>query len=77
MRYMNVSPAVAAGNLVVLAQATGDLPVPLLVEGSEVKGKGTIFYQGIVPLVRPAPVSAPATVPTTKPVDVEKSVTLR
>jgi hypothetical protein len=71
---MNVSPAVAAGNLVVLAQAMGDLPVPLLVEGSEVKGEGRIFYQGIVPLSRPAP--GAATTPATKPVDVEKSATL-
>lgn len=71
MRSMNVSPAVAAGNLVVLAEAAGDLPVPLLVEGSEVKGKGMIFYQGILPLARP--VAKPASAPATAPADVEKT----
>lgn len=59
-RAMDVSPAVAAGSLVVLAQARGTLPVPLLVEGDAPSGEGTILCQYILPLGRPAPV-APST----------------
>lgn len=51
-RWMDVSPAVAAGNLVVLAQAQGELPVPLEVEGEKVNGRGTILYQFILPMNR-------------------------
>lgn len=60
-RWMNVSPAVAAGNLVVLAETNGPLPVPLLLDGSALEGSGTILCQFILPLSR---ASAPTVEPT-------------
>ena len=52
-RFMNVSPALAAGNMIVLAQARGPLPAPLKVEGDVPSGDGVILYQFIVPMTRP------------------------
>jgi hypothetical protein len=54
-RWMDVSAAVAAGQLVVLAESeTADvpLPIPLEVEGDRVAGRGKIFYQFVLPLDR-------------------------
>jgi hypothetical protein len=71
-RGLNVSPAVAAGSLVVLAHASGPLPIPLTVEGVTPTGNGVILCQFILPLGRPsgtttapAPTLVPALVPTT------------
>ena len=36
----------------ILAQAEGELPVPLDVEGERVKGEGVTYYQFILPLDR-------------------------
>lgn len=51
-RHLDVSQALAAGSLVVLAEAEGPLPFPLVVEGDPVRGSGTTFYQFILPLDR-------------------------
>jgi hypothetical protein len=54
-RVLNMSSAVAAGRLVVLAQSTTDdkpVPFPLTVEGRRVSGQGRIFYQFALPLDR-------------------------
>jgi hypothetical protein len=66
-RYLDVSPAIAAGRLVIIAEAAGSSPVPfaLEVDGDKVAGKGTILYQRILALNRvPMP---PATQPATQP----------
>ncbi len=66
-RNMDMSWAVAAGRIVVLAEADGQppLPFPLMVEGQKVEGKGTLFYQFALPLERIA--AAPTTQPATQP----------
>ena len=68
-RYLDVSSAVAAGRLVVLAEADGEqeLPFPLEVEGSKVPGKGRIFYQFVLPLDHPAGTETAATQPVADP----------
>jgi len=66
-RHWDVSPAISAGALVVLAQSEDNapLPFPLEVNGSTVPGQGTVFYQFILPLDRSA-LDRPTTQPTTK-----------
>jgi hypothetical protein len=50
-RDLNLSSAVGAGELVVLAQADNQpLPFPLEVNGDKVGGEGTVFYQFVLPL---------------------------
>jgi hypothetical protein len=51
-RSLDVSHALAAGALVVLAEAGGPLPFPLEVEGDRVAGDGTTLYQFLLPLDR-------------------------
>jgi hypothetical protein len=68
-RYLDVSNAVAAGRLVVLAQADGQpgLPFPFQVDGDNVTGKGILFYQVILPLEHlEGTDTASATQPTTR-----------
>jgi hypothetical protein len=79
---MDVSAAVLAGNMVIVAEAEEvPLPLPLEVDGDEVTGAGRIIYQFVLPLDRkvwddvertpPAqrepPGGDPATRPTTQP----------
>jgi hypothetical protein len=49
-RKLDISAALAAGQLVVLAESDGPLPFPLRVEGSLIGGEGTVFYQFVLPL---------------------------
>ncbi len=49
-RYLDVSQALAAGCLVVLAESEGPLPLPLYVDGVQVGGTGVNLYQFILPL---------------------------
>jgi hypothetical protein len=81
-RKLDMSPAVSAGQLVILAQdaandregnASSNLPYPLEVDGEQIPGSGVTFYQFALPLTRvppppppPAPVT-PTTGPTTEP----------
>ncbi|MFN4242147.1 MAG: hypothetical protein ACK4PI_02810 [Tepidisphaerales bacterium] len=52
-RFLDVSSAVSAGRLVVLAEARGvPMPVPLKVDGRPVGGVGTVLYQFVLPLDR-------------------------
>ena len=54
-RELDMSPAVEAGNLVILAQSASDtrhVPFPLSVNGSGVGGEGKVFYQYALPLDR-------------------------
>lgn len=55
-RYLDMSNAIAAGKLVVLATADdgtpSPLPFPLTVDGEKVAGKGTVFYQYALPIER-------------------------
>jgi hypothetical protein len=74
-RTLNLSHAMAAGNLVVLAEVkNAPLPLPLDVEGSRMKGEGTIYYQASLPIKNrstltepllhaPPPASQPAAQP--------------
>ncbi|HXE53593.1 MAG TPA: hypothetical protein VN541_11280, partial [Tepidisphaeraceae bacterium] len=50
-RNLNMSQALAAGELVVLAQASNQpLPFPFQVNGDRIDGAGTVFYQFALPL---------------------------
>jgi hypothetical protein len=77
-RYLDCSNVIAAGNLLVLAEADDDrgkspppLPFPLTVWGAKVEGKGVVYYQFGVPLERiPAP-------PATRPATTQSSATTR
>jgi len=64
-RMFDISQAVAAGSLVVLAEASGPIPMPLYVEGEHVTGDGMTLYQFVLPLDRSALPST--TQPTTEP----------
>ncbi|MGF1633358.1 MAG: hypothetical protein ACFCVE_05855 [Phycisphaerae bacterium] len=50
VRTWDVSPALRAGNLVVLAQASAPLPMPLAVDGQAVPGQGVVVFQFVVPM---------------------------
>ena len=50
-RHLNLSHALAAGNLVILGEVDkAPLPAPLDVEGSRMQGEGRIYYQATLPL---------------------------
>jgi len=72
-RHWDRSAAIAAGSMVILAQAPGQLPYPLTVEGDPVPGEGLNFYQFVVPMDRSAmnatddTTTKPATQPATQP----------
>ncbi|HEX8323863.1 MAG TPA: hypothetical protein VF595_08100, partial [Tepidisphaeraceae bacterium] len=72
VRGWDVSPAVAAGAMVVLGKATGPLPLPLTVDGETPGGTGDTFFQAVLPIDRSAshrpepPATAPATAPDVK-----------
>lgn len=51
-RQLDASAAVSAGQLLILAQADGELPIPVEVEGDRVKGEGITYYQFILPFDR-------------------------
>jgi hypothetical protein len=51
-RHLDMSPALSAGSLVVLARADGPLPFPLEVEGQRIGGEGIVYYQFVVPIDR-------------------------
>jgi hypothetical protein len=57
-RELDLTQALAAGQLIVLAESEGPLPVPIDVEGDKVAGNGTIFYQYVLPLDRSAELEA-------------------
>jgi hypothetical protein len=61
-RRWDLSHAVAAGQLVILAQSEGPIPIPLEVDGDPVRGSGSTFYQFVLPIERPQ-----ADRPTTEP----------
>ena len=69
-RHFDVSHAIGAGSLVVIAQATTPLPVPLTVEGDKPEGIGTTFYQYVLPLDR-SDVEHPPEIATTQTTDVK------
>ncbi|MGB7161126.1 MAG: hypothetical protein WBD40_23905 [Tepidisphaeraceae bacterium] len=55
-RMLDVGHALAAGQLVVLAEAPNSpIPIPLDVEGDKITGNGTTFYQFTLPLDRTGP----------------------
>ncbi|MDQ3440548.1 MAG: hypothetical protein M3478_09390, partial [Planctomycetota bacterium] len=59
-RQLDVGHALAAGQLVVLAEAPNTpIPIPLDVDGDKVTGHGATFYQFILPLERSAALAAP------------------
>ena len=45
VRDFDVSQAVASGRLVILAQATGSIPMPMDVNDDRMAGEGVTFYQ--------------------------------
>jgi hypothetical protein len=53
-RHFDISQAVSAGALVVLAESREPLPIPLLVNGDRIGGEGTTYYQFVLPLDRSA-----------------------
>ncbi|HEX2974279.1 MAG TPA: hypothetical protein VHP11_18235 [Tepidisphaeraceae bacterium] len=60
-RHLDASGAISGGNLLVFAQSdrNSPLPFPLEVEGRRVPGKGTIYYQFIVPMQRSGAATQP------------------
>jgi hypothetical protein len=70
VRHLDLSSAVSAGNMAVIA--VGDsrdapLPLPLDVEGDRVPGKGFVYYQSVIPVDRAASQKAPISRPSTQP----------
>jgi hypothetical protein len=64
-RQLDLGHAIAAGELVVLAEAPDTpIPIPLDVEGDKVTGNGTTFYQFVLPLDRSAALDAGDTTTT-------------
>ncbi len=51
-RAFDVSSAVAAGHMVILAHSDGPMPVPLELDGNKITGNGVVFYQFVLPLER-------------------------
>jgi hypothetical protein len=72
-REMDMSQLLAAGQLLVFAQAQGPMPMPLEVNGDRIEGEGVTFYQIALPLDRtrlippPKPPTRPTTGPATQP----------
>lgn len=65
VRNWDVSGAVAAGAMVVLAQsAASEMPMPLTVDGDTPQGTGITFWQFIVPIDRSAVNAPPSTQPS-------------
>jgi hypothetical protein len=73
VRWLDLSPAVSAGNLAVIAvgdSRTEKLPFPLEVDRDRVDGKGYVYYQFVHPVDRSAVANVPVpatTQPTTQP----------
>jgi hypothetical protein len=72
LRWMDMSAAVSAGNVAIIAVAdsrTEKLPFPLEVEHDRVDGQGYVYYQFVLPADRSAVNTSPAatTQPTTQP----------
>jgi hypothetical protein len=64
-RQLDVSPAVAAGAVVIVASVHNDpLPIPLTVQGEPVTGSGWTIYQFVLPADTTI-ASTPSTRPTT------------
>ncbi len=51
-RGLDLSHAIAAGGMVVIAEADGAMPLPFAVEGDELGGDGRILFQAVLPLER-------------------------
>lgn len=67
-RNLDLSSAISAGNLVVFGKAEGPLPQPFTVNGNPVESTGTILWQSVIPIQRPASANPPpTTAPATKP----------
>jgi hypothetical protein len=64
-RMLDMSGSIAAGAMVVIAEADGPIPMPLEVEGDRITGDGLTFYQFVIPLDHSAVAST--TQPTTQP----------
>lgn len=77
-RHLNMSHTMAAGSLVILAEADGvPLPVPLEVEGSRMQGEGRIYYQAALPLKNRSALVEPYTAlppPATQPAPADAAV---
>ena len=59
-RQLDIGHALAAGQLVVLAEAPqSPIPIPLDVDGDKVTGNGTTFFQFVLPLERSAALAEP------------------
>ncbi len=65
-RWLDISEAVSAGHLVVIAQSDSleaPIPMPLNVQGEEVKGRGTVLYQAVIPIAPALKEGTPTTAP--------------
>lgn len=67
-RDLDMSPLLAAGQLVIIAQADGPLPLPMQVNGDKLEGEGVTIYQAALPIDRTGldPPPPPATQPAKK-----------
>ena len=81
LRQLDLSGALGAGQLIVLAQTERDtpLPIPIEVEGDPVTGLGVTYYQFVMPLDRsalkakPPATTLPATLPAITPASLQGS----
>lgn len=59
-RFVDISAAVSAGRLVVLAQSDNSpMPLPMAVDGDTIPGSGVTLYQFVLPLDRKYDLAAP------------------
>jgi hypothetical protein len=71
VRHLDMSAAISAGNMAVIAVADNreePLPFPLRVQGDPIQGKGIVYFQFVLPVDRTAAVKLePTTKPSTQP----------
>jgi len=70
VREFDMSPAISGGSMAIIAVSDSkeeELPFPLDVNGDRIRGKGTIYYQFVVPVDRSAVTKAPTLKPPENP----------
>lgn len=68
LRQYDMSSAISGGSMAIIAVSATreeELPFPLDVQGDQIKGKGIIYYQFVVPVDRSVVNKAPTSQPTT------------
>jgi hypothetical protein len=76
-RQVDASGIISAGQLLVFAQSSADAPLPFPIEisGEPTAGKGTVYYQFVVPLGRVGAATQPIEIPHEDQTSVEPAGT--